>query len=103
MLAVKAPALGGFLNRAVQYYFAATRERSGISGCHMHDPTAVIAVIRGELFTTRNSAVDVIESGEEAGATVWSASTERPSVSVCCGVDNTAVRHLFLRTIEAGF
>ena len=103
MLAVKAPTLGGFLNRAVQYYFAATRERSGISGCHMHDPTAVIAVIRRELFTIRNSAVEVIETGKKAGATIWSASTESPSVSVCCGVDNTAVRHLFLRTIEGGF
>lgn len=103
MLAVKAPTLGGFLDRAVQYYFAATRERSGISGCHMHDPTAVIAVIRRELFTIRNSAVEVIETGEKAGATIWSASTESPSVSVCCGVDNTAVRHLFLRTIEGGF
>ncbi len=103
MLAVEAPTLGGFLDRAVQYYFAATRERSGISGCHMHDPTAVIAVIRRELFTIRNSAVEVIESGEKAGATVWSDSAERPSVSVCCGVDNTAVRHLFLRTIEGGF
>ena len=103
MLAVKAPTLGGFLNRVVQYYFAATRERSGISGCHMHDPTAVIAAIRRELFTIRNSAVEVIEAGEQAGATVRSASTERPSVSVCCGVDNTAVQHLFLRTIETGF
>ena len=102
-LAAKAPTLGGFLDRAVQYYMEAARDRSEISGCYMHDPTAVIAVIRRELFTLREAAVEVIESGERAGATVWSDSTGRHPVSVCCGVDSQAVRRLFMRTIEAGF
>ncbi len=102
-LASEAPTLGGFLDRAARYYMEAARKRAGISGCFLHDPTAVIAAIRREFFTIRDSAVEVILEGERAGATVWSDSTSRPQVSVCCDVDDEAVRRLFLKTIATGF
>ncbi len=99
-----APVLGGFLNDAAQYYFESTLKRNGIRGCHMHDPTAVIRILRPDLFTTQSSRVGVVCSGPRAGETVWmDGPPERPPVCVCTGVSAEDVRQLFLETVRSGF
>ncbi|MDE2792246.1 MAG: nucleoside hydrolase [Paracoccaceae bacterium] len=102
-LARAAPTIGGFLDGAAQYYFEAERNRNGMDGCYLHDPTAVIAVIRPSWFRHRRAAVAVVETGKRVGATVWADSAVRHPVSVCVGVEADNVRRCFLETIRSGF
>ncbi|MFQ5567112.1 MAG: nucleoside hydrolase [Paracoccaceae bacterium] len=93
-LARQAPVIGGFLDRAAQYYFRFYRRRRGVDGCHMHDPTAVIEITDPGLFETREAPLAVTLEGAAAGRTRI-APTGR-AVRVCLGVDATGVRTRFL-------
>lgn len=98
-----APILGGFLNQASQFYFQFHRKVDGIRGCHMHDPSAVISIIRPELFVVDPQPVAVIVEGEEVGKTQISADSGRPKVSICREVDAESVLAEFFDVIESGF
>ena len=102
-LASAAPTLGGFLNDAAQFYFRFHEKHDGFYGCHMHDPTAVISIIQPDLFATRQGALDVVVEGERAGQTIAADDAERQVARLCMGVDDDAVRSLFLSTIKTGF
>ena len=93
-LARTAPVIGGFLDRAVQFYFHFHRDRHGLDGCHMHDPTAVIEITDPELFETHAAPVAVTLEGEAAGRTRFAPAG--PAVSVCVDVDAAEVRARFL-------
>jgi inosine-uridine nucleoside N-ribohydrolase len=93
-LARAAPVTGGFLDRAVQLYLDFHRQRHGIDGCTMHDPTAVIEITDPGLFETRAAPVAVTLEGAAAGRTRFA--TAGPAVRVCMGVDAAAVRARFL-------
>ena len=69
----------------------------------MHDPTAVISIIRPDLFSIDKSPVDVILKGEEIGRTIRSGDASRPALNVCMGVNANEVRELFLETLKTGF
>ncbi len=96
-LARTAPVIGGFLDRAVQFYFNFHRERHDIDGCHMHDPTAVIEITDPGLFEVREAPVMVTVEGEAAGRTRLGQSG--PPVRVCLGADAEAVRGRFLEVV----
>jgi inosine-uridine nucleoside N-ribohydrolase len=96
-LAGKAPVIGGFLDRAAQLYFSFYRERRGLDGCHMHDPTAVIEVTDPEFFTVRAAPVAVTLDGAAPGRTRFG--PVGPAVRVCLGVDAAAVRARFLEVV----
>lgn len=98
-----APVLGGFLNDAVQHYFQFHREVDGFDGCHMHDPSAVVSIIRPDLFAVEHEPLRAIVEGAETGRTVRAEGSDRPVISVCTGVDVGAVRDLFLETVSSGF
>ncbi|MGI9513664.1 MAG: nucleoside hydrolase [Anderseniella sp.] len=98
-----APVLGGFLNDAVQHYFEFHRQVDGFDGCYMHDPSAVVSIVRPDLFAVEREPLRVIVEGAETGRTVRAASSERPATSVCTGVEASAVRNLFLETVSSGF
>ncbi|MEM7069973.1 MAG: nucleoside hydrolase [Pseudomonadota bacterium] len=98
-----APKLGGFLNDAAQFYFQFHRDENGINGCHMHDPTAVISIVRPDLFSIDETPISVILDGEEIGRTYRTNTSERPAVKACLGIEVEAVRNLFLETIKSGF
>lgn len=49
----------------LQYYFNFEKNTSGFFGGYMHDPTAVLAITRPELFEFRRAAVRVDRSGAE--------------------------------------
>ncbi len=93
-LARTAPVIGGFLDRAVQFYFRFHRERHGLEGCHMHDPTALIKITDPGLFDVREAPVAVTLEGAAAGRTRFGAAG--PAVRVCIGVDAAEVRERFL-------
>jgi inosine-uridine nucleoside N-ribohydrolase len=98
-LARQAPVIGGFLDRAVQFYFNFHRERHDIDGCHMHDPTAVIEITDPGLFVVREAAVVVTLDGAAAGRTRFGPVESARAVRVCLGVDAAAVRARFLEVI----
>ena len=93
-LARAAPVIGGFLDRAVQFYLRFHRERHGLDGCHMHDPTAVIEITDPGLFEIREAPVAVTLEGAAAGRTRFGPAG--PAVRVCMGVDAAEVRERFL-------
>jgi len=98
-LARAAPVIGGFLNRAVQFYFAYHRAHHDFDGCHMHDPTAMVAITNPDLFETRTAPVQVTLDGDDAGQTRFAAEGSGPPVRVCLGVDQAAVRARFLEVM----
>lgn len=98
-----APKLGSFLNDAAQFYFQFHRDENGIDGCHMHDPTAVISIVRPDLFSIDETPVSVILDGDQIGRTIRTTQTHQPAVKVCCGIEVEAVRNLFLETIKNGY
>ncbi|GLQ35494.1 nucleoside hydrolase [Amylibacter marinus] len=102
-LAAKAPVLGGFLQQAGDYYIDFYRRVVGINGCYMHDPMAVIATLRPELFSLENYPVEVKVNGAEIGQTCHSDIPNRSHTQVCTGVKAEEVKALFMDTIQAGF
>lgn len=95
-LARRAPVTGGFLDRAARFYFRFYRKRHGVDGCHMHDPTALVAITDPGLFETRDTPVAVTLEGETAGRTGFAPEGSGPPVRVCTGIDSEAVRARFL-------
>lgn len=98
-----APVLGGFLSEATEFYLTFYESVYGKPECHLHDPTAVIAITDPQLFTIENHALEVILDGERIGQTAHSEKRGRRPVRVCMGVDAVAVKELFLSTIDSGF
>lgn len=95
-LAVASPDIGGFLNEAVQYYFAFHRQKGVMDGCFMHDPSAVLAVDDPGLFAGRAIPVRVVTEGPQIGRTIADPDCETRPVQICLGVDSSEVRARFL-------
>lgn len=102
-LAQSSPVLGGFLQQAGDYYIEFYKKAVGINGCYMHDPMAIIATLRPELFTLENYPIEVKVEGDEIGQTALSNIANRSNTQVCTGVDGDAVLSLFMETIQSGF
>lgn len=95
------PHLGGILNRASAFYLRFYRDYHCVDGCGLHDPAAVIACHRPELFEASPLAIRVIEDGPEIGRTLPVAPGEAPVIDVCLGGDMEAVKALFLSAFDA--
>ena len=95
-LAGQSPLIGGFLNRAVPFYFEWHRKKEVLDGCFLHDPSAVLAVADPGLFTTRDVPIRVVTGGEEIGRPAPDADCGHRPVQVCLGVDSERVRESFL-------
>ena len=101
-LATASPRLGGFLNDAAQFYFDFHARVDGIRGCHMHDPTAVISIVRSQWFSTEVVPIETVVDGTEVGKTVRSPDASRSAVNAAMGIDSEAVKQHFLNTIKSG-
>ncbi|MEM6620926.1 MAG: nucleoside hydrolase [Pseudomonadota bacterium] len=100
-LAANAPEIGGFLNRAVQFYFEWHKSKphyrqGAFEGCFMHDPSAVLACVEPELFQFREGPVRVLTDGAEIGRTVPDPAAPGGTVRQAIGVDTAAVVRRFL-------
>lgn len=98
-LADASPDIGGFLNRAVQFYFewhkSKPHYRTGpFEGCFMHDPSAILAITDPELFDMEQTGLSVITDGERIGQTIRSDEGSRHRV--CLKAKTDAVRQRFL-------
>ncbi|PIB23464.1 nucleoside hydrolase [Amylibacter kogurei] len=102
-LAKAAPKLGGFLQDASHFYIRFYEEVVGITGCYLHDPAAVIATLRPELFTIENHPIEVKVDGEEIGQTAISTNPDRRAMQICTGIQAEVVKDLFMDTIKSGF
>jgi len=100
-LVKRAPALGGFLDEAAQFYFDFYERDVGLTGCHLHDPTAIIAAIRPDLFGFESMPVDVGLDGERIAETRPAGKTDGPQTRCALEVDAGAVKGLFFETIAA--
>lgn len=98
-LATRSARFGGFLNDASQFYFDFYQREVGLAGCHLHDPTAIIAAIRPDLFAFESMAVDVALAGERIGETRPCDTAAGPQTLCALGVDNASVKRLFFETI----
>lgn len=88
--------MGNFYETAVNYYIDVHEQSLApeAKGCFLHDPSAVIAAIHPEWFTTINLFLDVIQSGPARGRTVGDAHKIRianPNTKVCIGVQTPRV------------
>lgn len=104
-LARAAPVIGGFIDRAVQFYLRFHHTHRGLDGCFMHDPTAVIAITDPVLIETRLTPLVVTLDGPEAGRTRIAPEAATPAVRICTGGDAEAIRRRFLAvlaTADAG-
>jgi len=101
-LPAAAPVYGGFLNQAAQFYFDFHQRVDGLHGCHMHDPTAVIAVLHPEWVETTALPLDVVLEGEQVGRTQRSSKPNKTSVNVATRIQAEAVKKHFLQTIQGG-
>lgn len=95
-LAEGSPAIGGFLNEAVQFYFDWHRKKAVLDGCFLHDPSAVLAVAEPGLFSGRQCPVRVVTEGREVGRTVADPLAGTRPVQLCTSVDAAGVRERFL-------
>ena len=102
-LEAASPKIGGFLNRAVQFYFEWHKTKphyahGPFEGCFMHDPSAVLAITNPEFFACREMALSVATEGERIGQTAPASSG--PVAKVALGVDKDAVRTRFLEVLS---
>ena len=102
-LAKAAPVLGGFLVRAADFYIKFYEENVDLSGCYLHDPAAVIACIRPDLFMLENHKIAVKLADGEIGRTFKASDSNRSETQVGAGIQGDKVKSLFLDTIGSGF
>ena len=91
-LADISPVDGRFLREMSGFYLDFYKS-VGLSGCGLHDPMAVIACLRPDLFTLESVPMAVTLEGEAAGNTHRTAG--RQPIEVCVDCDADAIRRLF--------
>jgi len=88
------------------FYLGAYQRLVGIDGFYVHDPTAVAAAIRPDLFDTREVYVDVVTESERAlGQTIADFRNQwqlAPNVRVCLDVRAKGILDLYLDRV-AGY
>ena len=99
-MADAAPKLGGMLQEMSRFYLHFYETVGKFDGCSLHDPAAVIACTHPELFTTESVAITVSTEGEAMGETTR-ADDNRRATDVMMGVDDAAVKSLFIDRIQA--
>ena len=99
-MADAAPKLGGMLQEMSRFYLHFYETVGKFDGCSLHDPAAVIACTHPELFTTESVAITVSTEGEAMGETTR-ADDNRRATDVLMGVDDAAVKSLFIDRIQA--
>jgi len=94
------PRCGAFLTKAAEFYFGFHRETEGIDGCHLHDPSAIIAALDPAPFEQISAPLSVTLEGAEAGMT--REATRGPPIDLCLGVDAERVLGRFRRQLASG-
>ncbi|MCL1037253.1 nucleoside hydrolase [Shewanella submarina] len=100
--------VGQFIHDVSRYYLEFYSEKIGLSGCHVHDPSAIAYVINPELFSLRLGPVRVVLDGCAEGMTLQKFTDRRhgydewegkPKQSVAVDVDDASLLKLYRDTI----
>ena len=95
-LAGAAPEIGSFLAEIADFYIDFYNNRLEEEVCLMHDPAAVLSIIRPDLFDWKEGPIEVITSGAEIGRTLPQPGSSRRPARIAAGVNAAAVRDHFL-------
>jgi len=107
-MAARDPKIGGFIYRTSRFYKQFHDSIGVTGGFYVHDPSAVAYLIDPGIFSTDTARVRVVTEGIAMGQTIadsrtrgerWDASTGRPEVTVCRGVDDERLLQLFETTL----
>ncbi|MDD1781094.1 nucleoside hydrolase [Enterovibrio sp. ZSDZ35] len=101
---------GQFLWDISRFYLAFYKERMGVNGCFVHDPSAIAYVIDPSLFEVRNGPIRVVCEGPAEGMTLQKyrdtkhktdAWKDKPAQNVAISVNDNALLDLFLDSMTA--
>jgi len=98
-LASESPKMGGLLHDMAEFYIDFYETVGKFAGCGMHDPSALVACIAPELFTTEPHALRVALSGDRAGEMIAVANSTAQAVNVCTDVQAEAVKQNFFKNV----
>ena len=98
-LASESPNMGGLLHDMAEFYIDFYETVGKFAGCGMHDPSALVACIAPELFTTEPHALRVTLSGDRSGEMITVANSTAQAVNVCTDVQAEAVKQNFFKNV----
>ena len=98
-LASESPKMGGLLHVMAEFYIDFYETVGKFVGCGMHDPSALVACIAPELFTTEPHALRVTCSGDCSGEMIAEANSTVQPVNVCTDVQAEAVKQNFFKNV----
>ncbi|MBT4243061.1 MAG: nucleoside hydrolase [Planktomarina temperata] len=98
-LASESPKMGGLLHYMAEFYIDFYETVGKFAGCGMHDPSALVACIAPELFTTEPHALRVALSGDRSGEMIAVANSTAQAVNVCTDVQAEAVKQNFFKNV----
>ena len=98
-LASESPKMGGLLHDMAEFYIDFYETVGKFAGCGMHDPSALVACIAPELFTTEPHALRVTLSGDRSGEMIAVANSTARPVNVCTDVQAEAVKQNFFKNV----
>ena len=98
-LASESPKMGGLLQDMAEFYIDFYETVGKFAGCGMHDPSALVACIAPELFTTEPHALRVALSGDRSGEMIAVANSTAQAVNVCTDVQAEAVKQNFFKNV----
>ena len=98
-LASESPKMGGLLHDMAEFYIDFYETVGKFAGCGMHDPSALVACIAPELFTTEPHALRVTLSGDRSGELIAEANSAAQPVNVCTDVQAEAVKQNFFKNV----
>ena len=98
-LASESPKMGGLLHDMAEFYIDFYETVGKFAGCGMHDPSALVACIAPELFTTEPHALRVTLSGDRSGEMIAVANSTAQPVNVCTDVQAEGVKQNFFKNV----
>ena len=98
-LASESRKMGGLLRDMADYYIDFYETVGKFAGCGMHDPSALVACIAPELFTTEPHALRVTCHGDRSGEMIIEESSTAQLVNVCTDVQAEAVKQNFFNNV----
>ena len=98
-LACESRKIGGLLRDMADYYIDFYETVGKFAGCGMHDPSALVACIAPELFTTEPHALRVTCHGDRSGEMIIEESSTAQPVNVCTDVQAEAVKQNFFNNV----
>ena len=92
---------GAFVHAISRYYLGFHKQTRNKFECPVHDSSAVAYLLRPQYYSTLSGKIDVVESGEEVGKTVFEEKSDSKS-QICVAVDAEKALSLYIQTLTNG-